>query len=134
MIVVDTSALMAIVLGEPPAAACAAKLAAEDEVLIAAPTVSECLIVAMGREVEREMRRLLDELGLAVIPLTADRARAAAEAYRRWGKGRNPARLNICDSFAYALATEMRCPLLFVGNDFERTDVPSALDEPARDD
>jgi ribonuclease VapC len=126
MIVVDTSALMAIVLGEPPAGTCAAKIVAEEEVLIAAPTVSECLIVAIGRKVEPEMRRLLDEIGLLIVPLTPDRARAAAEGYRSWGKGQHRAKLNICDSFAYALAMELGCPLLFIGNDFSQTDVTSA--------
>lgn len=95
--------------------------------MIASATFSECLVVAMGRKVERDMRRLLDELALAVIPLTAQRAHAAAEAYRRWGKGFNPAGLNICETFAYALAAEYRCPLLYIGNDFAKTDIVSAL-------
>ena len=123
MIVVDTSALMAIVLAEPRGPECAAAIAGEDEVLIAAPTLSEALIVAMRRNVEHEMRRLLDELGLIVIPLTADRANEAAEGYREWGKNFHPAKLNLGDSFAHALAMEMGCPLLFVGDDFSRTNV-----------
>ncbi|WP_375285696.1 type II toxin-antitoxin system VapC family toxin [Sphingomonas sp.] len=131
---VDTSALMAISLGEPRAGRCAEVLAAESEALIAAPTTSECLVVAMGRGVEPEMRRLLDELGLFVVPSTEDRARSAAEAYRRWGKGfHSKATLNICNSFAYALAREFDCPLLYVGNDFAQTDILSAFDHGAED-
>ncbi len=126
MIVLDTSALMAIVLAEPRGPECAAMIAGEEEVFIAAPTLSEALIVAMRRGVEREMRRLLDELSLIVIALHADRARTAAEGYRRWGKGFDPAQLNFGDSFAYALAMELGCPLLFVGNDFAQTDVTRA--------
>lgn len=102
--------------------------------MIAAPTAAECLIVGMGRGVEAEMRRLLDEIGLVIVPLTDDRARLAAEAYRRWGKGfHSKAKLNICDSFAYALAREFGCPLLYVGNDFAQTDISSALGRSAKD-
>ncbi|HZF96553.1 MAG TPA: type II toxin-antitoxin system VapC family toxin [Allosphingosinicella sp.] len=70
------------------------------------------------------MSRRLDP---EVVPLTEERARAAAEAYRTWGEGFHPAKLNFGDSFAYALAKEHDCPLLFIGNDFSKTDVKIAL-------
>jgi ribonuclease VapC len=66
-------------------------------------------------------------LDAIIVPLTETRARAAAEAYRHWGKGIDPAHLNFADCFAYVLAKEHDCPLLFVGNDFAKTDVKAAL-------
>ncbi len=127
MIVVDTSALMAVLQGEPEAEACAQALAANERLLISAVTLTESLVVASGRQLHGEMGRLIGELQLSVVPLTEARAYDAVSAYARWGKGANPAGLNICDVFAYALATEHECPLLFVGNDFALTDVTSAL-------
>lgn len=123
MIVVDTSALMAIIRGEPEATDCRAIIEAETELLIAAPTLTEALVVAKGRELFGEMAALINDLTMTVVPFTENHAYAAVRGYARWGKGRHPAKLNICDSFSYALATEMRCPLLFVGNDFAQTDV-----------
>ena len=73
------------------------------------------------------MRCMLNGLAMAIVPLMEERALAAAAAYRRWGKGLDPAGLNICDSFAYALAKERDCPLLYVGNDFSQTDIRSAI-------
>lgn len=127
MIVVDTSALMAIIKGESEAAACRAIVEAETELLIAAPTLTEALVVAAGRELFGEMAALVADLTMTVVPFSEHHAYAAVRGYQRWGKGYNPAALNICDSFAYALAMEMSCPLLFVGNDFVRTDVLRAL-------
>lgn len=127
MIVVDTSALMAILLGEPEAAACRAVVARELDIRIAAPTLTEALIVAAGRALHGEMARLIDDLALTVDPLPGEVGYAAVRAYLRWGKRHHPAALNICDVFAYALATTHNCPLLFVGNDFAQTDVIAAL-------
>ena len=127
MIVVDTSALVAIVLGEPRAAACYQVLAADLEVLISAATASEAMIVAHRRNVPNEMRELFIRLGFRIMPLTSDDISKVENAYRRWGKGFHSAALNFGDCFAYALAHEHGCPLLFVGNDFAQTDVVSAL-------
>ena len=127
MIAVDTSALMAIVLDEPSAAACIAALEAEDEVLISAGTMAEALIVSARRNVGEEVARLIDGLGFTVVTVTPASARRIAEAYRRWGKGRSAAALNFGDCFAYALAKERACPLLYVGDDFAKTDVAGVL-------
>lgn len=127
MIVVDTSALMAILLDEPEAAACSAGLEAEAEVLVSAVTVAEALIVASRRNLGEEMERLITGLGLVVVDVTAASARRVARAYDRWGKGVHPAGLNLGDCFAYEVASEHRCQLLFVGGDFTRTDIVSAL-------
>ncbi len=129
MIVVDTSALMAIVLDEPEADRCEAAILAASGVLISAGTLAEALIVAGGRSVATEMKRLVEDIGMEVMPVTAATADRVADAYARWGKGIHPARLNLGDCFAYALATERACPLLFIGNDFTRTDVANALAE-----
>lgn len=127
MIVVDTSALMAIIQSEPEASDCRSAIAEQDEILIAAPTLTEALIVAAGRRLHGEMASLIDDLALAVVPLTEALAYAAVRQYLRWGKRFHPAGLNFGDCFAYALAKEHDCPLLFVGDDFAKTDVKPAI-------
>jgi ribonuclease VapC len=127
MIAVDTSALMAIALDEPEADACITVLAREDDILISAGTVAEALIVAARRNVGEEMARLIDELGFEIVTVTAATARRIAQAYGRWGKGAHAAALNFGDCFAYAVADERGCRLLYVGEDFARTDVQGAL-------
>lgn len=127
MIVVDTSALMAIALGEAFASACHSALATETEVLISAATAVEAMIVAHRKNVAEEMNGLLNGFGFSTIPVALEDVDKVAAAYRRWGKGFHPAGLNFGDCFAYALARERGCPLLFVGEDFSRTDVVSAL-------
>jgi ribonuclease VapC len=123
VIAVDTSALMAIVLDEPDADACIAALEIEDVLLISAGTLAEALIVSNRRNVGEAMATLLDGLGFEVVPVTQTSARRVAEAYERWGKGAHPAGLNFGDCFAYAVAREHGCRLLYVGDDFSRTDI-----------
>jgi ribonuclease VapC len=127
MIAVDTSALMAIVLKEPTADACKAALAAEDEILISAGTVAEALIVSARRNVGVEMARIIDELGFEVVTVTPAAARRIAEAYRQWGRGLHPAALNFGDCFAYEVAKEHACRLLYVGGDFAKADIAGVL-------
>jgi len=127
VIAVDTSALMAIVLNEPQADACIAALEAEDHLLISAGTVAEALIVAARRNVGEEIERLIEELGFEIFSVTLATAQRVAAAYARWGKGLHPAGLNFGDCFAYQLAIEHGCPLLYVGDDFARTDVQRAV-------
>jgi ribonuclease VapC len=127
MIAVDTSALMAILLNEPEADACAAALAAEDRLLISAGTVAEALIVGGRRAVGEEVAHLIDGLGFEIVGVTPASARRVAEAYGQWGKGVHPAALNFGDCFAYEVAKEHDCPLLYIGEDFSRTDIARAL-------
>jgi ribonuclease VapC len=127
VIAIDTSALIAIVLKEPQASACLAVFEAEAEILISAGSLAETLIVSAGRNVEVEMRRLIDRLAPDVVSVTSASARRIAEAYRRWGRGMHPAALNFGDCFAYALAKEHACRLLYVGEDFAKTDVEGVL-------
>ncbi len=127
MIAVDTSALMAIVLNEADADACIAALEAEDGILISAGTVAEALIVASRRNVAEEIASLIDGLGFEIVSVTPASARRIAEAYAQWGKGVNAAALNFGDCFAYEVAKEHACRLLYVGDDFSRTDIESVL-------
>lgn len=127
MIVVDSSALVAIALAEDDAERCIAAMQKADRLLISAANVTEALIVACGRDCEEAMRNLLSSSRLDIVPVTAERARAAANAYKHYGKGWHAASLNYGDSFAYALAKEQDCCLLFIGNDFSLTDIAPAL-------
>jgi ribonuclease VapC len=127
LIAVDTSALLAIILGEPLGKACMRALVAEDHLVISAVTIVEALIVAERRNVTPEMMQLLDGLGFDVVAVTAASARRAVAAYRRWGKGVHPAGLNFGDCFAYEVAQSNQCGLLFVGQDFVKTDVQVVL-------
>jgi ribonuclease VapC len=127
MIAVDTSALMAIVLNEAEANACIAALEAEDDILISAGTIAEALIVAARRNVGEEIASLIDGLGFNAIAVTPASARRIASAYGRWGKRIDAAGLNFGDCFAYEVAKEHDCPLLYVGADFARTDVKRVL-------
>jgi ribonuclease VapC len=127
MIAVDTSALMAIVLNETEADACIAALEAEDNILISACTVAEALIVAARRNVGDEVAGLIDGLGFDVVTVTSASARRVTQAYAQWGKGVSPAALNFGDCFAYAVAKENSCRLLYVGDDFVKTDVAGVL-------
>jgi len=127
MIVVDTSALMAILQDEPQAQACMAVIERADVLRMSAGTVAEALIVAERRHLGLEMDELLTGLGVEIVPVTSEVAYKVAAAYRRWGKGIHPAGLNYGDCFAYALASECNLSLLYVGQDFAQTDVLSAL-------
>lgn len=127
MIVVDTSALIEIALDAARAEPCMLSLEDADQILISSATLTETMIVAAGRGAPDQARALFDSFDFQVVPLTENRARAAAEAYRQYGKGWHAAALNFGDCFAYALAKEHDCPLLFVGEDFARTDVKPAI-------
>lgn len=127
MIAVDTSALMAILLDEPQAEACMAAIEQADGLLISAGTVAEALIVAGRRNVGPEVGEMISGLRFEVVTVTAASARRVADAYAKWGKGIHPASLNYGDCFAYEVAIEHDCPLLYVGDDFTHTDVKSAL-------
>lgn len=127
MIALDTSAIMAILQDEIEADACAAAIMAADDILLSAGTMAETLIVAGRRNFGNEAERLISTYVSKIIPLSAAAARQAAAAYVLWGKGVHPARLNMGDCFAYALAKHYACPLLYVGNDFAQTDIASVL-------
>jgi ribonuclease VapC len=131
VIVVDTSALMAVVLRESDRDVFLDFMIAEPRKLMSAATVVEAAQVyahAFGPEVAAEkLYEDLDMLRIEIINLTDEHARLAVEAAMRFGKGRHRAKLNFGDCFSYALAKVSRLPLLFKGNDFTQTDIESAL-------
>ena len=128
MIVVDTSAIVAILRREADEAALRAAIADAARVLVSAVSVVELAAVSSRDEaLFDEMRDFLSEPYIVVAPVDAAQAAMAADAYRRFGKGRHPAGLNLGDVFPYALARQRELPLLFKGDDFSRTDVDSAM-------
>ncbi|SFS14676.1 Uncharacterized protein, contains PIN domain [Agrococcus baldri] len=130
MIVVDTSALVAVVAAESDAERFAAVLVRNaGDVEVSAAALLEATIVLearYGAEASTDLELLIDRLGIAVAPVDADQAAIAAQAWRRFGKGRHPAALNFGDCFSYALAAARGVPLLFKGRDFAQTDVRDA--------
>ena len=131
MIVVDTSALLAILEEEEDAADYAKAIAEADPPLISAASVVEAGIVMLNRHGARSLgrvSRLLEAAGFRVESVTAEHAHRALEAYAAYGKGqKSKAELNYGECFSYALAKAAGLPLLFKGRDFAETDIPPAL-------
>ena len=124
MIVVDTSAIVAILLAEDEGADFRARIAEAGGALVSAVSAVELAAVAGRDDVLFDAARsFLNESYVAVEAVDAAQAAIASDAYRRFGKGRHPAGLNLGDVFAYALARARRLPLLFKGDDFSQTDV-----------
>jgi ribonuclease VapC len=129
MIVLDTSAIIAIVAGEAMAEQCADVIAAEQSIIMSAGTLTEAFIVATRQKRLIEVRSLITNSVTQIIDVTPERAGLAAAAL--FGKGFHKASLNFGDCFAYATAKEFNCPLLYIGEDFARTDVVSAIASPS---
>jgi ribonuclease VapC len=127
--IVDTSAIIAILRDEADAVALAEVLWSAENCRMSAVTFVEAAIVtdSIGNPVlSRRLDDLLRDASISVESVTPNQARIAREAYRDFGKGRHKAGLNLGDCFAYALAKAMGEPLLFKGDDFRHTDVESA--------
>ena len=127
MIAVDTSAIMSVLLNEETSASVKTCLA-ENDLCMSAGTYSELLIVATGRGLLDEAKELISKMRFEIVPLDGVAAHAAQNAFENWGKRRHPASLNFGDCFGYALAKQRNIPLLFVGNDFSKTDLEAALE------
>ena len=128
MIVVDTSAILAILLAEDDAAVYRARIADAGHALVSAVSAVELAAVASRDDALSDtVRAFLEEPFVAVETVDAAQASAAAAAYRRFGRGRHPAGLDLGDVFPYALARTRGLPLLFKGRDFSRTDVECAI-------
>jgi ribonuclease VapC len=128
--IVDTSAALAVVLGEPGFEVFASAISASETPRISAASFLEASIVAEIRAGDRGLRQFdyfMRESGLSVEPVTHEHALIAREGFSNYGKGRHPAGLNFGDCFAYALAKSTGEPLLFKGEDFRQTDVVPAL-------
>ena len=125
----DSSALLAILLSESGSLDLVDQILGADVVRVGTPTLTEPAIVLgsrRGKPSGREVERLIEELGVTVVPFGAAEWAAAVDAYDRFGRGKHAARLNFGDCLAYATARIAGDSLLFVGNDFSKTDVPRA--------
>jgi len=130
MIVVDSSALLAIVFLEPEAHQFAELIQRARMALLSAANFLEASILVQSRRGPARRERLdvfVDESGLRIEPVTRAQVLLARDGYLRFGKGNHPAGLNFGDCFAYALAKERDLPLLFKGDDFSHTDLEPAL-------
>ncbi|MGQ3046408.1 MAG: type II toxin-antitoxin system VapC family toxin [Niveispirillum sp.] len=130
MIVVDSSALMAILLQEAEAERLAACLGAVSSSMMSAVSLLESSMVATGRLGDggvHKLQQLIQTFSISIIPFDADQATHAADAFRRFGKGRDTAALNMGDCASYALAASHSLPLLYKGADFANTDMQTAL-------
>ena len=124
--VIDTSALIAILLGEPSTDRLVEAMEADRARLVSAATVVETSLVILGRFGELgdpQLDRLLRGIGAEIVPVGEEHVVLARDAALRFGRGRHPAALNFGDCFSYALAVARGEPLLFVGDDFGKTDV-----------
>jgi ribonuclease VapC len=124
--VIDTSAVLAILLDEPEADDIEMAIDADPVRLMSAASYLETAIVVESRLGEpggRELDLLLHKAGIEIVAVTAEQADAARDAWRRFGRGRHLASLNFGDCFSYALASASGEPLLFKGDDFDKTDI-----------
>lgn len=128
--VVDTSALLALLQNEPDAELFEVALAAAEAPVISAATLLECSLVIERRFGEAGLERLdamVREAGIQIIAFDGEQQQLARAAFRRFGRGRHAAQLNFGDCFAYALAKHRGEPLLYKGRDFAQTDIGSAI-------
>lgn len=128
--ILDTSALLSILLQEPDAATYAESIKGASGLSMSAATLTEAMMVIAVRKGGfgvTALQKLLREAKVRIVPVDECLATEAFDAWLRFGKGNHPAKLNFGDCFAYALATQCGEPLLFKGDDFSQTDVKSAL-------
>ena len=124
--VIDTSALVAVLLQEPEAPRIAQAIEAASVRLLSAASLLEASIVIESRKGEegaRDLDLLLYRAGIEIVAVDQNQAEIARRGWRQFGKGRHPASLNYGDCFAYALARSRSLPLLFQGDDFNLTDI-----------
>lgn len=131
-IVVDTSAIMAVLLKEPDGDRYSDALVEADEILVSAGTVLEATLVSTRLTGSaRSVERILASLRFEVRAFDAVQLAIAQAGFAQFGKGRHPAKLNLGDCFAYALSKSTGFPLLWKGDDFSQTDLTSALAAPS---
>jgi ribonuclease VapC len=125
-VILDTSAIVAMLLKEPPSAELVEKVLQEAEVGIGTPTLAETAIVLsarLRRDARGVLSRFVTEASVVIIPFGETHYGAAVDAWLRFGKGRHPASLNLGDCFSYATARVADRPLLCTGEDFAKTDL-----------
>jgi len=131
--VIDSSAIVAVLLNEENAAQIAQAIEVASQRLLSAANLLEASIVIESRKGEaggRELDLLLYRAAIEIVAVDQDQAGTARIAWRRFGKGRHPAGLNYGDCFAYALAKSRGLPLLFQGDDFSQTDIDAVPLQP----
>lgn len=127
--ILDTSALVAILFAEPGYLDLVDRILEADRVGVGAPTLAETGLVFVGRgagKTAEPVEGLVEELGVAVVPFGPAEWHVAVEAFRRFGRGRHAAALNFGDCLAYATTKTSRDSLLYVGSDFSKTDIKAA--------
>ncbi len=131
--VIDSSALIAILLGEPEARALAQAISNDQKRLLSAVSALETAIVIETRKGPagvREFDLLVHQVQIEIVAMNEEQVQLARRAYSEFGKGRHPAGLNLRDCCSYALARHAGEPLLFKGDDFSKTDIPTVLYSP----
>ena len=126
--VIDTSALITILTGEPDAQLFASAIADDPKKLLSSFSMLEAGIVIESKKGEsgtRELELLIHKIKIDIVSLDSEQIALAIAAWRKFGKGRHPAGLNIGDCCSYALAKHLNEPVLFKGNDFDKTDIPT---------
>jgi ribonuclease VapC len=129
-VILDTSALVAILFGEPEATLFTQLIHATDRCLLSVANFVELTIVIEGQigpDAGRHCDMFFRRASIIIEPVTVEQAYLARQAFLDFGKGRHAAGLNFGDCFSYALAKVTGEPLLFKGEDFNKTDIPSAL-------
>jgi ribonuclease VapC len=127
--VIDTSAIVAILRGEPQAERLERVLVADPIRLVPATCVLEARMVLVSRRGEHALAEIdlwLSKIEAEIIPVDGDLVDLATQAWLTYGKGRHPAALNFADCFSYALAKRANDTLLFIGEDFQQTDIVAA--------
>lgn len=128
--ILDTSALVAVLYGEPERDHFLRLIHEAPECSFSAANFLELSMVVegqLGPHGARQVDTFLRRAGIVLMPVSVQQAHIARQAFLDYGKGRHPAGLNFGDCFAYALARELARPLLFKGNDFSQTDIPAAV-------
>lgn len=128
--VIDTSAVLAILQQEPEAERFARAIAVADRRALSAASLLEASMLMCSRfgpQGEQSLDTLLESLKVEIEPVTRRQITFARAAFSQFGKGRHPAALNFGDCFSYSLAKDTGDNLLFKGNDFSRTDIPAAV-------
>jgi len=128
-VIVDTSAVVALLFGEPAGVSVEERLLAEKCLMSAATRVELGIVIEAktGPPGTQLLEELLMRAGVEVVPVDGEQASVAITCWRRFGKGRHAASLNYGDTFAYALAWTLGEPLLYVGNDFAQTDIKAVV-------
>lgn len=127
--ILDSSAIVAVLIREPGFEALELRMLEAEVIAVGAPTLFETAMV-MNRAGTESGQTLLSRfrtsMGVTVVPFDAQHAEVATDAFSRFGRGRHPAKLNYGDCMTYATARVAEEPLLFIGNDFAKTDIQAA--------